>query len=226
MLNDFISLFFPPCCLLCKTPLIKSEKLICTTCFLELPLTHAHLEEDNSVAEKFYGKIALKHAVAFYKFRKGSKVQQLLYQLKYKNKPQIGEIVGRKYGLILRDKKWHKAFDLIIPVPLGSTKLRQRGYNQSVFFAKGLSEALAIPWSNQCLKRIKETLSQTSKDRLARWKNVATVFSVENAKMIRGQRILLVDDVVTTGATLEACALSLLAAESKEISVAALAVAT
>ncbi|MCG8341030.1 MAG: ComF family protein [Cytophagales bacterium] len=225
MLNDFISLFFPPCCLLCKTPLIRSEKLICTTCFWELPLANAHLEEDNPVAEKFYGKVALKHAMAFYKFRKGSKIQLLLYQLKYKNKPQIGEIVGRKYGSILRDEKWHKAFDLIIPVPLAITKLRQRGYNQSAFFAKGLSEALAIPWSDRCLKRVKETLSQTRKDRLARWKNVATVFSVENAMIIRGKRILLVDDVVTTGATLEACALTLLAAKSKEVSVATIAVA-
>ncbi len=225
MLSDFLELFFPQYCLTCSEPLVKGEDLVCTACGYALPQTTYHQELDNVVAQKFYGRVPIRYALALYKFRKAGKVQTLLHYLKYKHKPTLGKVLGRRYGTILKEAYLDKNFDLIIPVPLHSSKLRQRGYNQSDYFAQGLAEVLNVPWSNQCLKRTRATLTQTRKSQLERFKNVEGAFYITDATVVCAKHLLLVDDVITTGATLEACSAVLLAAGSREISVAAIAVA-
>ena len=225
MLRDFLELFFPHYCLTCSAPLVKGEDLVCTVCCYDLPQTTSHQELDNLVAQKLYGRVPIRYAMALYKFRKAGKVQKLLHYLKYKHKPSVGKVLGRRYGTILKEAYLDKSFDLIVPVPLHSSRLRQRGYNQSDYFAQGLAEVLHIPWSNQCVKRTRATLTQTRKQQLERFKNVEDAFYVTDAAVVCAKRLLLVDDVITTGATLEACSTALLAVGSSEISVATIAVA-
>ncbi|MEM7055332.1 MAG: ComF family protein [Bacteroidota bacterium] len=225
MLHDLINLFFPPYCLACRAVLAQSEQWLCTACFSELPQTSYHLEVDNPVAQKLYGRVPTTYAMAFCTFRKGNKVQKLIHQLKYDNKPTIGEVLGRRYGLNLSKRQWDSNFDWIVPVPLHARKLRQRGYNQSDYFAKGLSASLAIPWHGQCLKRGKDTLTQTRKSRIGRFQDLADAFYIDDSRIIKGKHVLLVDDVITTGATLEGCALSLLDGGAREISIATIGVA-
>ena len=225
MWRDFVNLCFPDYCLTCQVPLVKGEALICTACLYALPQTTHHQEPDNVVAQRLAGRLPLRYAMALYKFRKSGKVQCLLHHLKYKHKPALGMVLGRRYGVLLKESHLRIAFDLVVPVPLHSSKLRKRGYNQSDFFAKGLAEILNIPWSNQYLKRTKKAATQTKKSKLGRLKSVQNAFCVTDVKELYNQHILLVDDVITTGATLEACGLVLLAAGIKELSVATIAVA-
>ncbi len=224
MLWNLVELFFPEYCLACSETLVKGESLVCTTCCYALPQTTYHQEpSDNLVAQKFYGKVPITYAIARYRFQKSGKVQAILHSLKYKNKPMIGKIIGKRYGVILKQANLEKKFDLVVPVPLHRSRLRQRGYNQSDYFAQGLAEGLNIPWSNKCLQRTRATSTQTAKNQLERLRNVEGAFFVLDDTLVRGKHLLLVDDVVTTGATLEACSMELLAAGSKEISVATIA---
>ena len=225
MLRDFVNLFFPSYCVSCQKVLAQGERWLCTTCLAALPQTNYHLAVDNPVAQKFYGRVPITYAMAFCTFRKGNKVQKLIYQLKYGNQPAIGEALGRHYGLILSRQRWDVKFEGIIPVPLHVRRLRQRGYNQSDYLAKGLAASLAIPWHDQCLKRTKDTLTQTVKDRIGRLQNLAQAFHVAESQVVQGKHLLLVDDVITTGTTLEACALALLEAGASEISIATIGVA-
>ncbi|XWN35670.1 MAG: phosphoribosyltransferase family protein [Roseivirga sp.] len=224
MLQDFVHLFFPHYCLTCPQVLVQGETLLCASCFYELPLTNSHVTLDNLVAQKLHGRIPISHAMALYKFRKMSKVQQLLHQLKYKRQPIIGRLLGKKYGTMLKEAGLSTTFDLIVPVPLHASKLRQRGYNQSDFFAQGLAEAMAVPWASHGVRRVKHTPTQTHKSKLERLENVADAFQVTHSQVVCDQRLLLVDDIITTGATIEACGLALLAAGAKAINVATIAV--
>jgi len=225
MLLDFLKLFFPSYCLTCSVPLASGEDWVCTTCSYDLPQTSYHQGADHIIAQKLYGRVPVKYALSLYKFRKNSRIQTLLHQLKYKHKPTIAKWLGRRHGTILRETSLSKDLDLIIPVPLHSSKLRQRGYNQSDYFAQGLAEVLKIPWNNWCLVRKRATSTQTKKNQLERFENVEGAFYVTDASVIEGKRLLVVDDVITTGATLEACIAVLLAAGSKEVSTATIAVA-
>ena len=224
MLWDLLALFFPNYCLTCPEPLVRGETLLCTSCFYDLPQTTYHEEPNNVVAQRLHGRLPIISAMALYKFRKASKVQQLIYALKYKNQPIIGQLLGKRYGTLLREARPAPTFNLVIPVPLHNSRLRQRGYNQSDFFAQGLAEGLGIPWSNELLKRVKATATQTKKSKSARIKNVQNAFCATFTTELHEQHVLLVDDVITTGATLEACGMAILAAGGKRISVATLAV--
>ncbi|HEY3430325.1 MAG TPA: ComF family protein, partial [Cyclobacteriaceae bacterium] len=166
--------------------------------------------------------IPLKFAAAFFLFRKGGKVQQLLHELKYNNHPEIGDTLGEVYGQELAQLS--DRFSLIIPVPLHASRKRKRGYNQSEEFAKGLSKSLGIPYSN-ALVRTTKTETQTRKTKLKRWQNVSEVFEVRDSTQIENQEVLLVDDVITTGATIEACAQMLLTSGCSSISIASIAYA-
>lgn len=169
------------------------------------------------------GRLPIRHGWAFLKFQKGGVVQRLLHQLKYNNCPEIGERLGKAYGRELSDTLLAGEFDLIVPVPLHRSRQRQRGYNQSAYFAKGLSEALQVPWDESISIRTHATASQTRKNRADRWENVRHVFDVRTAISVQGKRILLVDDVITTGATLEACGQHLLDCGCASVSVACIA---
>ncbi len=223
ILEDFVFLFYPNYCRGCSESLVKGEKIICTRCMLDLPKSNYHLERDNPFYLKFSGRIPVKFVMTLFKFVKQGKVQHLLHALKYKNQPEIGVQLGRVYGADLVNEKYKDQFDVIVPVPLHESKKRKRGYNQSEEFGKGLSEVLEIPCTEKFLKRTRATSTQTKKSKLNRWENVSEVFEVEQKEELKGKRILLVDDVVTTGATLEACGQKLLEAGCGDVSIACIA---
>lgn len=223
ILLDFLYLFFPNYCRGCEESLVKGEKIICTRCMLDLPKSNYHLERNNPFYLKFSGRIPVKFVMTLFKFVKRGKVQHLLHALKYKNQPEIGVQLGRVYGADLLAVAYKDHFDFIVPVPLHPSKRRKRGYNQSEEFGKGLSEILEIPCTEKFLKRIRATATQTRKSKLNRWENVSEVFEVREREELKGKRVLLVDDVVTTGATLEACGEKLLKAGCGDVSIACIA---
>lgn len=225
LLEDFISLFFPRICYACGNSLYKNEEVICTYCRFRLPKTNFHLEADNAVSRLFWGRVKIDAAASFCYYRKEGKVQNLIHHYKYKGKREIGPFLGRLYGGYLRNASSFQGIDLIIPVPLHPKKLRKRGYNQSELFGKGLAEAMVIPLEPQHLYRTVASNTQTKKSRYRRWENVENIFAVNKPDDLRGKHILLVDDVVTTGSTLEACAQTLLQIEGVKVSVVTMAYA-
>jgi ComF family protein len=218
-----VSLFFPRYCRSCYNSLVKGEDLICTNCILEMPKSHYHLEQENPFYQKFRGRLPVKHVMTLFKFVKESHVQQLLHALKYKHQPELGEMLGRVYGQDLVEANYKNSFDLIIPVPLHISRRRIRGYNQSEEFGKGLSQMLEVPCDDSYMMRAAKTETQTHKTKLSRWENVNNIFQVVKRQPIVEKRVLLVDDVVTTGATLEACGQALVQAGCKELSIACIA---
>ena len=225
LLGNFFALFFPNYCLGCGEPLTRGEEILCTFCLFHLPRTFFHLDPGNPASRVFWGRVRLDMAASFVFFHKGGNVQELLHQLKYQGKKEIGNYLGKLYGYELGDGITLKEVDVIMPVPLHPRKLRKRGYNQSHCFAEGLSEAMNIPVENNCLFRKKDTGTQTKKSRYERWENVEDIFGIRNIEKIKGRHVLLVDDVITTGATIEACANVLLAIEGTRVSAVSIAFA-
>ncbi len=222
-MEDFVSLFYPRYCRGCFRSLAKGEELLCTECLLEMPKSYYHLQEDNPFYLKFRGRLPVRRVMTLYKFVKESRVQHILHALKYRQQPELGEMLGRLYGKDLAEADFRDAFDLIVPVPLHISRRRIRGYNQSEEFGKGLSAMLEVPCDDTYMMRSARTETQTHKSKLNRWRNVEKIFRVINPKPISEKRVLLVDDVVTTGATLEACGRALLHAGCKELSIACIA---
>jgi ComF family protein len=223
ILGDFVSLFFPRYCAGCEDALAKGEELICSRCILEMPRSNYHLEVENPFYNKFKGRIPVKYVMSLFQFVKASRVQHVLHALKYRNKPELGQLLGKVYGEELLECGYAKEFDIVIPVPLHASKKKRRGYNQSEEFGVGLAEAWSISCNDNYLKRLYMTETQTKKTRLRRWENVKEVFSLEAPDQIKDRRILLVDDVVTTGATLEVAGRVLLDGGCKELSIACIA---
>ncbi len=223
ILRDFVSLFFPQYCLGCSDILVKGEEIICTRCIIELPKTNYHQNDTNPIAERLRGRLPIEFACAFLKFRKRGNVQHLLHQLKYNNHPEVGVALGRVYGNELKELELIKSYDLLIPVPLHKTRRNSRGYNQSSKFAEGLSNAIAIPFDDGICTRNIKTTTQTKKSRIERWENVKEVFAINDHEMVKDKSIILVDDVITTGATIEALGIKLIEAGCKKISVICLA---
>lgn len=222
-LNDFIELFFPRICLVCGTNLLSQEELVCLQCLHELPRTNFHLEERNPVAELFYGRVRIEYATAFFAFNKGSKYQKLIHALKYKGMKEVGVLLGNHFGADLVKSSFFSDVDIVCPVPLHPKKEKKRGYNQSEFIASGIASRMGKPLSVGNLVRRIYTDSQTRKGRFERWENVDGIFELSDAEEFEGKHILLVDDVVTTGSTLEACATAILAAtKNTRVSIATL----
>ena len=190
-----------------------------------MPQTGFHLDRNNPLRARLAHRFPVDHGLAFLKFSKSGKVQHLLHALKYKNQPEIGQALGRVYGNRIKTSLSDSPFDVIIPVPLHKSKLRRRGYNQSTKFAEGLSESLNVPVVEDFLVRKTETQTQTRKSKLKRWENVSDVFDVTDPPQLVGKHILITDDVITTGATIEACSVALLNKLDCRISVACIAVA-
>lgn len=224
--NDFISLFYPNNCLACGNNLFKNEHIICTSCLFHLPKTNYHLEKENQISKIFWGRTNIEMATACYFFIKSSKIQHLIHQLKYKGKKEIGIYIGEIYGKELIKSENFQNIDIIIPVPLHTKKERIRGYNQSEMFAIGLSSGMNIPFNTQTLIRTYASETQTKKNRFKRWENVKEIFDLKNPENIENKHILLIDDVITTGATLEACANILNTINGVKISIASIAFAT
>ncbi len=224
-LTDFISLLFPELCTACGESLVSNEKLICTDCLYNLPYTNFHLQPNNIVAQQFWGKINLEGAYALYYFAKGGKVQNMMHHFKYRGMHRIGNLLGNIAGEQLIKNDRYNSADLIIPVPLHKSQLKQRGYNQSACFAEGLAEKLNAEVELNNLLRIRATETQTHRSRFSRFENMQEVFVVKYPEKLIDKHILLVDDVITTGSTLEACGMELLKVPGIRLSIATIAYA-
>jgi len=223
--EDLINLLFPELCNGCGKLLYHGEKDICTKCLYDLPYTDFHLYQDNLVAKQLWGRLPVNAAMAMLYFKKGTKVQNLIHGLKYDGKTEVGLTLGKLLAKKLLQNELYPDIDLVIPVPLHQKKLRLRGYNQSEYIAAGLAEELGISISTKNLLRNKSTETQTKKARYTRYENMQDVFNVIKAEELADKHILLVDDVITTGATLEACGNTLLNHGIKKLSIAAVAFA-
>jgi len=222
--RDFGNLLFPKVCDGCGTPLNSQEDLLCLTCLYQLPRTNFHLYKANPIAQKFWGRTPINEAFSFLLFEKGNMTQRLLHALKYRHRQDIGERLGLIFGRDLAEDSYSGP-DYIIPLPLHETKHKIRGYNQCTSIVNGMTIHLGIPVLHDAVKRITANATQTNKGRFERWLNVENIFAVVSPEILSGKHILLVDDVITTGSTLEACAKVLLASGVREVSLATLACA-
>lgn len=222
---DFVFLFYPRYCLACHGPLLSAEKMLCTSCLTALPFTDFHLHDHHALHDRFAGRLPVQYVMALLKFYKKSRVQHMMHAIKYKGASELATALGRLYGNKLISSTLKYDFQTIIPVPLHASRLHWRGYNQSLCFAQGLAEQLNLPLQEQTLVRVARTDTQTRKSRFRRWANVEHVFHVATPELIRDHHVLLVDDVMTTGATLQACGEKLLQAGAAKISVCCMAAA-
>lgn len=203
--EDLVNLFYPRICLACGNSLYAREEVICTYCRFRLPKTNFHLLRDNPVQKAFWGRADTESATSFLYFSKGGMVQQLLHHLKYRNRKDVGIYLGRLFAIELQQSVLFENIDTIIPVPLHPKKQKKRGYNQSEQIALGMNQILKVDLLPDALVRTRFTETQTKKSRYERWLNVGEMFAVKNKYALRNKNILLIDDVITTGATLEAC---------------------
>lgn len=225
-LDSVLGLFFPELCLACQQAPAPADGILCVRCQYYITPTNYHLQTPNPVLERFLGRVELEHACTGFLFTKGGSLQQLIHELKYNHQPQVGIELGQKCGKLLENTIPYTSVDCIIPVPLHPKKFQQRGYNQAALFAQGIADILQKPCLEEHLIRAKYTATQTKKSRLERLANVENAFSVQQKEQLQHLHILLVDDVITTGATLEACAQQLLAIEGVKVSIAAIALAS
>lgn len=224
-LEHFLELFFPRLCIICGEKLLRHERFICLKCLLHLPRTDFQLPGDTTMEQLFYGRVPVESAFAYFEFRKGSNYRRILHQMKYKGQKEIGEFFGERFAAELLQTGSLSLPDYLCPVPLHPKKERKRGFNQSYHIALGLSRQLHVPVLKDNLRRIANTGTQTRKSRYERWENMENMFEVINPDLFDGRHIALVDDVVTTGATLEACASAILSCCDARISMLTLAMA-
>lgn len=225
MLQDFLALIYPRNCVACGNSLFKHEEQLCNYCYAHLPKSNFHKHEKNPVATLFYGRTPLLLASSFYLFQKKGGIQKVLHAIKYKHNKDLAVLVGKWYSEDLKTNDIISKADFIIPVPLHSKKFKIRGYNQSEEFARGLSEGLKIPLNTTVLKRKEFTETQTKKSKYERWENVEDVFALIIPETFKNKHVVLVDDVITTGATIEACCQLLQQIEGIKISVLSIAYA-
>ncbi|VBB46828.1 Phosphoribosyltransferase [uncultured Paludibacter sp.] len=223
--SSFMDLLFPNLCVTCGESLVKGESFICLKCLNEVPKTNFHLQKENEVEKRFWGKVPVEKATSYFFFEKGSKFQHLLHELKYKGNKEIGEILGKYAAAELLQNEAYNSVDLIVPVPLHPKKEAKRGYNQSEWICKGISAVFNKPLIVNNLIRSKETETQTKKSVYERFENMQDIFEVKNPAEFNGKHILLVDDVLTTGSTLEACIQALQKSKNVKVSVFTLAIA-
>lgn len=222
--QDIVGLIYPNLCMACERKVPPRKQMVCVSCRVKLLPTNYHLNKENPFTERFWGRIPIEAGAAMFPFVQGGKTQHLIHQLKYNKKFSIGVELGKWYGHQLKKSPFFQKIDIIIPVPLHPEKEYKRGYNQADAIAIGLAETMQLPWSKKVLKRGVFSDSQTTKSRMARFENVMKAFYVNLANPIRHKHVLLVDDVLTTGATLEACATKLLAVDNTKVSLATIAI--
>ena len=223
--DDLLGLFYPNLCVTCGERLLSHEKYVCLNCWNDLPQTHFHFNLENNVAQLFWGRVQIEYATSYFTYKKGSRYQQLIHFIKYKGLKELGFETGRRFGIELNKSDVFRSVDWIVPVPLHPKKLKSRGYNQSEWIAHGIADSMDKKISTDNLFRKIFTSTQTRKNRFERWKNVEGIFDVARYVEFENKHILLIDDVVTTGSTLEACAFQLLKIKNTKVSIATLAFA-
>lgn len=206
IINDLNTVLLPRVCFGCNARLYRGEQILCTPCRDQIPLTEYNFSEENSLDRTFYGRITIEKASSFLFFNDIGVVKNLIHYLKYRNQPQIGTFLGDWYGSHLKKDKGLPTIDLVLPVPMHSKKLKKRGYNQVEGFGKRLAYHLDAAYCDDILIKTTHTQTQTQKSRIFRWQHQIPTFAIAKADRLAHKKILLVDDVVTTGATLEACA--------------------
>ena len=227
LFHDLFDFLFPKKCACCEQLLVAHEEVICTLCRNDLPLTGSHLSNENEVKKVFYGRAKVEHATALLFFEKKGIVQRLMHDLKYKGNKAVGPQLGKWVAGNLKQTPWHSEIEVVVPVPLHQKRLRQRGYNQVEGFGKSIADALGVRYNDHCLIKSRSAKTQVFKNLAERFKNVEHSFRiVENVKLLEhivGKHILLVDDIITTGATLETCANRLLEIPGVKVSIATMA---
>jgi ComF family protein len=221
---DLADLLYPDTCAVCRTIIGTKAEVVCVDCRLKLPETNAHLTPDNELARRFAGRVPVRFVWSYLYYRKSGSTQKLVYQIKYNGKKEIAQTIGRWYGQVLTQRPAQETVgELILGVPLHPTRLRQRGYNQADWLAKGLAETLLVEQRDDVLIRQHFGGSQTKRSKIDRWGNVETAFAVAQPELVQHKHIALVDDVLTTGATLEACAAVILNAGAASVGIITLA---
>lgn len=223
--NSFLEIIYPNVCICCGESLVNGEEEICLKCLYTIPKTNYHLQADNPIEKRFWGKVNIENATAFFHFQKGSSFQHLLHELKYKGNKEIGTVLGKYLGSDLKNSDRFLSIDIIAPVPLHPNRQQKRGYNQSEMIAKGLSAVMQKPLDTIHLTRKIENPTQTKKSVFERWENTNGIFEISDQNIFQNKHVLLVDDVLTTGSTLLACATELLKSDNTKVSIATLAVA-
>lgn len=218
-------LLFPRCCVVCGRPLAAGEDFLCALCNINLPRTGYHLQQDNPVERLFWGKIPLDRATSFFFYRKGSDYRHVLHQLKYGGQKEIGEAMGRCMASELLPSGFFEGVDVLLPVPLHRKRQRKRGYNQSEWIARGVAAVVGLPVCTAAVERTANTDTQTHKSAFERWQNVEGIFELRQPEVLEGKHVLIIDDVLTTGATTVGCASCLLQVKGVRISVLTLAMA-
>lgn len=225
MFKSITNLFFPKVCYACLNLLDDNTDTICIDCRHDLPVTNFHFDDNDAVKKVLYGRAKIENGTALFRFEKKGLVQQLIHGLKYKGYDNIGFFLGNWLGAELKTVKPYNDIDVVIPVPLHKKKLKKRGFNQVAKFGQQIAKALNAEYVDDTLIKITNTKSQVSKKRLARWNNNEELFALQNATRIENKHILIVDDIITTGATLEACITVLKKAKNVKISIATMAIA-
>lgn len=205
--------------------LSDNEIVLCTTCRHQIPVTNYHFDSPEAVKKVLYGRVKLENATALLHFSKKSKVQQMLHNLKYRGHQEISQFLGRWLGAELKTLQAYQNIDVVIPVPLYNRKQRQRGYNQVDLFGREIAKSLNCEFNNTVLIKTKETSTQVFKNRIKRWTGDFSTFALADNQSLKNKHILLVDDLITTGATVEACASNLYKIDNIKLSLATMAIA-
>lgn len=224
ILNDLNTFVVPDLCFGCNAVLYRGEQPLCAFCRHELPLTEYNYSEINAADRLFYGCVEVEKTNTMFFYREGGIVQALIHALKYRGQQQIGAYLGTWFGLQLEREGCLKNIDLVLPVPLHPTKKKKRGYNQCSHFGRGLAEGLGTSYSEDYLYKTQPTPTQTKNNRWVRWQSTSRVFRLREAEQLNDKNILLVDDVITTGATLEACCRAFSPLKNTRIYIAAMAI--
>lgn len=223
ILNSWFETLFPRWCSTCNCKLSTSEKVVCYVCKSNLPYTNFHLQPNNKLEQIFWGRIPIERATALLYYTKGSKVGKILHQLKYSEAIENGKFLGKMMGMQLRKSEILKNIDYVIAVPLHNKKLRKRGYNQADIIAEQVAVELGNEHRTDILIKVRNNTTQTKKGRIERWQNASESYCVTTHIDLNKKHILLIDDVITTGATLEACSEALLSKYNVKISIASAA---
>ncbi|MBB4118283.1 ComF family protein [Mesonia hippocampi] len=223
MLTDLFSLFFPRICACCQQTLARSERILCVTCKHQMPVTNMHQQNENMIKKVFSGRLPIENSFALLYFSKKGNVQKILHQLKYKGREEISDYLGKWTCFYLKQQKWITEIDAIIPVPLHRKKRKKRGYNQVDGFGKSIAQTFNIPYLTQHLVKKTPSRTQVFKNRLGRAELNKATFYLKNIRDLQGKHILLVDDIITTGTTIENCGKILKTAKNSKLSVASMA---
>jgi ComF family protein len=222
-LNDLLHLFFPHTCVGCGSDVLDQQQLLCLRCLNELPATNFFDQPGNPVEQVFYGRIPVQNAGAGYFFTKDSLIQNIIVQLKYRGNKEIGVYLGKLIGNLLQNSPRFAGVDVLVPLPLNPRREKKRGYNQATAICNGIASVWNKPVSENNAIRKVYTETQTHKNRVSRWQNMDGIFAINDPSLLQNKHVLLVDDVVTTGATLEACGSEILKISGTTLSIATLA---